>query len=143
SPERITVTAGGEAGVLYALSTLTQALRSTGGHDLPAGTVTDWTDMEVRALQVDSGRRYYSIDWLKDQVKDLAYTHMNTMVLRVKDGQGLRVESEVFPELVDDMPDGGHWTKAEIADLVAFADRFHVTIIPEFDMPAHASLDAK
>ncbi|MCD2499557.1 family 20 glycosylhydrolase [Microbacterium nymphoidis] len=140
----ITITAGGEAGVLYAFNTLGQALRSaSAGADLPLGQVVNWTDMRFRALQVDSGRRYYSIDWLKSQIKDLAFTNMNTMVLRVKDGQGLRVESDVFPELVDHLPDGGSWTKAEIADLVAFAQRFHVTIIPEFDMPAHATLDAQ
>lgn len=143
----ITITAGGEAGVLYALNTLGQALQSTkaatGDASLPAGQAVNWTDMRFRALQVDSGRRYYSIDWLKDQIKDLAWTNMNTMVLRVKDGQGLRVESDVFPELVDRLPDGGSWTKAEITDLVAYARKFHVTIIPEFDMPAHATLDAQ
>ncbi|MFE6735371.1 family 20 glycosylhydrolase [Microbacterium sp. NPDC057650] len=147
TPDGIVITAGGEAGVLYAFSTLGQALQSTkaatGATTLPAGTAVNWTDMRFRALQVDSGRRFYSIAWLKDQIKDLAWTNMNTMVLRVKDGQGLRVESDVFPELVDHLPDGGSWSKAEITDLVAFAKRYHVTIIPEFDMPAHATLDAK
>lgn len=143
----ITITAGGEAGVLYALNTLGQALQSTkaatGKASLPIGTAVNWTDMRFRALQVDSGRRHYSMAWLKDQIKDLAWTNMNTMVVRVKDGQGLRVESEVFPELVDHLPDGGSWTKAEVRDLVAFARQYHVTVIPEFDMPAHATLDAQ
>ncbi|WP_309127444.1 family 20 glycosylhydrolase [Microbacterium sp.] len=145
--EGVTITAGGEPGVLHALSTLGQALQSTeaatGTASLPVGTAVNWTDMRFRALQVDSGRRFYSIDWLKDQIKDLAWTSMNTMVLRVKDGQGLRVESEVFPELVDHLPDGGSWSKAEVRELVEFARQYHVTIIPEFDMPAHATLDSK
>ncbi|QOR70508.1 family 20 glycosylhydrolase [Ruania alkalisoli] len=145
TPEGVSITAGGEPGVLYALSTLTQAMRSaaTGDAGLPAGTVLNWTDQEFRALQIDSGRRYYSIDWLKQQIKDLAYTNLNTLVLRIKDNEGLRVESEVFPELVDDLPDGGHWTREEVQDLVAFAQRFHVRVIPEYDMPAHSALDAK
>lgn len=144
-PKGITVTAGGEAGVLYAFSTLAQALRSArathSGLWLPGGTAVNWTDVRYRGLQVDSARRYYSIGWLKDQIKELAYTNLNTLVVRIKDGQGLRVESSVFPELVDHLPDGGSWSKAEVRSLVAFAKRFHVRVIPEFDMPAHAQVD--
>ena len=40
---------------------------------LNCGVVQDYTDQNIRGLQVDSGRRYYSIDWLKKQVEQLPY----------------------------------------------------------------------
>ncbi|MFI7005395.1 family 20 glycosylhydrolase [Streptomyces sp. NPDC050145] len=137
--DAVVVTGGSGTGTYYGAQTVLQALRSAGR--LPGGVVTDWTDQAFRGLQVDSGRRYYSLGWLKNQIKDLAYTKMNYLQLRVKDDQGLRVESAVAPELVDRLPAGGSWTKAEIADLVAFARRYHVTIVPEIDVPGHSSLD--
>ncbi|MBD0421546.1 family 20 glycosylhydrolase [Streptomyces sp. TRM S81-3] len=137
----VRVTGGSDTGAFYGAQTILQALRSAGR--LPAGAVTDWTDQTFRGLQVDSGRRYYSLGWLKNQIKDLAYTKMNYLQLRVKDDQGLRVESTVAPKLVDRLPAGGSWSKAQIADLVAFARRYHVTIVPEIDVPGHSSLDTQ
>lgn len=135
----VQVVAGGAAGALYAGSTLVQALKST--PVLPAGTVIDFTDQKYRGLQVDSGRRFYTIDWLKDHIKDLAYTKLNTLSVRVKDNEGLRIESGVLPKIMDTTPGGGYWSKAEIKDLVAFARQYHVTVIPEFDIPGHSDMD--
>ncbi|ALE06479.1 hypothetical protein AL755_15120 [Arthrobacter sp. ERGS1:01] len=135
----VRVVAGGAAGALYTGSTLVQALKSAAA--LPAGTVLDFTEQKYRGLQVDSGRRFYTIDWLKDQIKDLAYTKLNTLSVRVKDNEGLRIESGVLPKIMDTTPGGGFWSKAEIKDLVAFARQYHVTVIPEFDIPGHSDMD--
>jgi hexosaminidase len=137
----VVITGGSGTGAYYGAQTVVQALRSA--RRLPGGVVTDWTDQAFRGLQVDSGRRYYSLSWLKNQIKDLAYTKMNYLQLRVKDDQGLRVESSVAPKLVDQLPAGGSWTKDQIADLVAFARRYHVTIVPEIDVPGHSRLDLR
>lgn len=133
------VVAGGPAGALYAGATLVQALKGAGA--LPQGTVTDWTDQQWRGLQVDSGRRFYSLAWLRDHIRDLAYTKLNTLFLRVKDSEGLRIESDVLPGVVDNSPGGGHWSKAEVRELVEFARRHHVSVIPEFDVPGHSEMD--
>ena len=54
---------------------------------LPAGSVQDYSDQVVRGLQVDSGRRYYSIQWLKDQIEQMAYYKQNILQLRLKDNE--------------------------------------------------------
>ena len=51
---------------------------------LNCGSVKDYTDQNVRGLQVDSGRRYYSIDWLKNQIEQMAYYKQNVLQLVLK-----------------------------------------------------------
>ncbi|WP_353113085.1 family 20 glycosylhydrolase [Microbacterium sp.] len=134
------VTGGGEAGALYGAMTLLQGLQ---GGSVPTGEVIDWTDQELRGLQVDSARRYYSLEWFETQVRELSYLKMNTLAVRVKDNEGLRVESDVLPRLVDRSPDGGSWTKAQVAEFVKIAKKYHVQVIPEVDVPEHSDMDRR
>ncbi|WP_062109796.1 family 20 glycosylhydrolase [Bacillus niameyensis] len=133
----ITITSSSSTGIFYGTRTILQALKTQNW--LPSGTVIDWPKDKFRGLQVDTGRRYFSIDWLKQQIRDLAWTKMNLLHIRLKDGEGLRVESDVAPELVS--PE--HYSKQEIRDLIAYAKRYHVTIVPEIDTPGHSNMDVK
>ncbi len=107
---------------------------------LNCGTVEDYTDQNVRGLQVDSGRRYYSIDWLKNQIEQMAYYKQNVLQLRLKDNEGIRFDSKVAPELVDRK--GGFWTQSEIDELVNHAKKFNINVIPEVDFPGHSGQEA-
>ena len=107
---------------------------------LNCGVVQDYTDQNIRGLQVDSGRRYYSIDWLKKQVEQMAYYKQNVLQLRLKDNEGIRFDSKVAPELVDRK--GGFWTQEEIDELVNYAAKFNIEVIPEVDFPGHSGQEA-
>ncbi|MDU6808755.1 MAG: family 20 glycosylhydrolase [Clostridium sp.] len=107
---------------------------------LNCGIVKDYTDQNIRGLQVDSGRRYYSIDWLKKEIEQMAYYKQNVLQLRLKDNEGIRYESKVAPELVDRK--GGFWTAEEIDELVNYANKFNIEIIPEVDFPGHSEQEA-
>ncbi|WP_294578819.1 family 20 glycosylhydrolase [uncultured Thomasclavelia sp.] len=107
---------------------------------LNCGVVSDYTDQNIRGLQVDSGRRYYSIDWLKKQVEQMAYYKQNVLQLRLKDNEGIRFDSKVAPELVDRK--GGFWTADEISELVNYAAKFNIEVIPEVDFPGHSGQEA-
>lgn len=138
--ERVTITAGGERGAFYAGQTLLQALRSQDW--LPAGTVRDWTDQPVRGVQLDSARKWYSVGYVTSLIKDLSYTKINVLQLSIKDGQGIRMESKVAPELVDKNPDSGFWTDSDVRLIVAEAAKYHVEIVPVVNLPGHADADA-
>lgn len=58
---------------------------------------------------------------------------MNTFHLHLSDREGFRIQSDTHPEV----PTAPYLTKAEIANLVAFARDYHVTLIPEIDSPGH------
>lgn len=107
---------------------------------LPAGCVHDYTDQVVRGLQVDSGRRYYSIEWLKEQVEQMAYYKQNKLQLRLKDNEGIRYDSKVAAPFVNKK--AGFWTQKEVDELVNYANRFNIEVIPEIDFPGHAEQDA-
>jgi hexosaminidase len=127
----LTVQAAADAGVFDGTRTVLQLL--TQSRTVPAGAARDWPTAPARGLMVDNGRKYYSTAWLRNQIRQLAYLKYNTFHLHLADDQGFRIDSTTHPEVVS----ASHYTKAQIADLVAFAARYHVTIVPEIDMPSH------
>ncbi|CAM2867786.1 family 20 glycosylhydrolase [Erysipelothrix tonsillarum] len=133
----ISLNAESTSGIQNGLMTLLQAF--TQQDFLPNGTVNDYTDQEIRGLQVDTGRRYYSIGWLENQIEQMAYQKLNKLQLRLKDNEGLRYESEVAPQFIDTA--GGYWTREEVKHLVNYARQFDIEIIPEVDFPGHSEQD--
>lgn len=125
-------------GIQNGSMTLLQAF--TQRKSLPAGVVQDYSDQVIRGLQVDSGRRYYSIQWLKDQIEQMAYYKQNILQLRLKDNEGIRYDSKIGAEFVDRK--GGFWTQEEVDDLISHAAKFNIEVIPEIDFPGHAEQEA-
>lgn len=97
------------------------------------GKITDWPHYHERGMMVDVGRKYYSIKWLKDRIRELSYFKLNILHLHFSDNEGFRLESVSHPEVVSDQ----FYTKNEILDLIDFAKKYYVQIIPEIDMPGH------
>lgn len=129
--ERVVISARSEHGVFYGTRTILQLL--TQSTTLAAGVARDWPDYAQRSLMVDVGRKYFSLDWLESHIRDLAYLKYNQFHLHLSDNFGFRLESELHPEIVS--PE--HYSKAEIRALIELAQRYHITIVPEIDMPGH------
>jgi hexosaminidase len=127
----VTVQARFDAGDFYGTRTLLQLLRQS--RTIAAGTALDRPAYRERGLMVDAGRKYFTIGWLREHVKELAYLKLNYFHLHLSDNLGFRLESATHPEIVS----AQHYTKQEITDLVALAARYHVTVVPEIDMPGH------
>ncbi|ADG98113.1 Glycoside hydrolase, family 20, catalytic core [Segniliparus rotundus DSM 44985] len=129
----LVVSATDDAGAFLGTRTAVQWLRQSPA--LPGGTARDWPNWPERAFMVDVARKFYTVDWLRERVRELSYLKYNTLHLHLSDSQAFRVQSDAEPEAVAPQ----HYSKAEIADLVAYAGRRHITVIPEFDLPGHAS----
>ena len=127
----ITIQAATDAGVFYGTRTLLQLLEQN--PVIPGGSGRDWPAYHERGLMVDVGRKYFTIPWLQNQIKDLAYLKLNYLHLHLSDNLGFRLESETHPEIVS----AQYYTKAQITALIALAAQYHVTIVPEIDMPGH------
>lgn len=128
---RLEITGGGEDGVFNGTRTLLQLLKNN--RAVPRGSVVDWPDYPERGLMVDVGRKYFTVRWIKDHILDLAYAKMNLLHLHLSDDLGIRVASEKHPDIVS----RPFYSKNEIREIVALAQEYHVTIIPEVDVPAH------
>jgi hexosaminidase len=122
---------GSTTGVFYGTQTLLQMLKQD--RTLPRGTATDAPVHPDRGFMIDTGRKFYTIDWLRARIRELAYLKYNRLHLHLTDDQEFRIESSSHPEVVS----ATHYTKAQIADLVAYAAQYQVTIVPEIDMPGH------
>jgi hexosaminidase len=124
------------AGAFYGTRSLLQMLKQDGEArtTISKGKVIDYPKYRERALMLDPARKFLSVAFLKNYIRQMAWLKMNVLHLHLSDDQGFRIESTV-PGLTSPQ----HYTKAEIADLVTFAGRYQVTIIPEIDVPAHAT----
>ncbi|MFY9190782.1 MAG: glycoside hydrolase family 20 protein [Lawsonella sp.] len=129
--DTVTATAYTPQGLFYATRSIVQALKS--GKQLPSGLVTDWATKPDRILHVDAGRKYFSLEWFKNQIRRMSYLKMNQLQYHFSENEGYRLESDIYPHIVSQQ----HLTKAELRELIQFAKDHYVEIVPAFDMPGH------
>lgn len=127
----IRIGASRRTGVFYGTRTVLQLLRQS--RALPKGRVRDWPRYPERGLMVDVGRKYFTPGWLESHVRELAYLKLNYLHLHLSDNQGFRIQSNTHPEAVSSR----YLTKRQVRHLVQLAARYHVTVVPEIDMPGH------
>ncbi|MEB8343787.1 beta-N-acetylhexosaminidase [Streptomyces endophyticus] len=124
------ITGHSPAGVYYGTRTLLQVLRQQRTF---SGRITDWPSYAQRGLMVDVGRKYFTVDWLKDRIRELGWLKLNVLQLHLSDSLGFRIESESHPEVTTRPA----LSKAQVRELLALAEQHHVTIVPEIDSPGH------
>lgn len=135
------------AGVFYGLMTLEQLLLSR-PFSLPPLHIADAPRTEMREFMVDPCRTFIPFEELKGFVVEMARYKMNALHLHLVDDQAWRIEIKKYPRLIalsstrpsmDDMlySSPGFYTQDEMRELVEFAAKYHVMVIPEIEMPGH------
>lgn len=126
----VSITARTGAGVFYGTRTLLQLLH---GRGVPRGIAVDWPRYRDRGLMIDLGRRLYPVGWIEAEIRQLAYLKMNVLHLHLTDDQRWGIASDTHPEIVSP----GALSKRDLRRILAVAQRYHVTVVPEIDMPGH------
>lgn len=159
SPTGIQVTAGGPAGAYYAARTLAQAVvkDERGISAVPVMGIKDAPRFSWRGLMIDSGRNPRTTDELKKIIDLMAQYKMNTMHWHLTDDQGWRLEIKKYPKLTttgalrsetpllgnrnkgDGKPFSAFYTQEQVKDIVQYAKDRHITVVPEIEMPGHAT----
>ena len=119
------------AGAFYGTRSVLQLLRQS--NTISGGTAKDWPAKRERGLMVDQGRKFFTVEWLRKHIRELAYLKLNTFHFHLSDTFGFRLESTTHPEIVS----AQHYTKQQIRDLIAYAAQYRITVVPEIDMPGH------
>ena len=148
----ITIQAATAAGVFYGTQTFRQMLPArverraaqAGPWRVATGTIRDTPRFAWRGLMVDVARHFFTPEEVRRYVDVMATYKMNRLHLHLTDDQGWRIQIDAWPSLtaiggateVGGGP-GGHYTKADYADLVDYAAARFVTVVPEIDMPGH------
>lgn len=117
--------------VLYALRAL--FVQAAGEERLAFGKVTDYPMMQERALHLDMGRKFYSVDWIKARIREMSRLRLNMLQLHFSENEGYRLESKRHPEVMSEE----YMTQDELAEVLKEATAYQVTIIPSFDSPGH------
>ena len=145
-PGRVTATAATATGHFYARQSLEQLKRAYGGK-FPCGRIFDKPKYRVRGVMLDVARKPFSMDFLRATAKNLAFYKMNEFHIHLnddswsKDQYGydcyscFRLESEKFPELT---AKDCFYTKKEFRAFCKECAAMGITVVPEFDSPAHS-----
>ncbi|TYL37944.1 beta-N-acetylhexosaminidase [Natronococcus pandeyae] len=107
----------------------------------PAGEIHDWPETRWRGFMLDPARGFLSVERVKRRIDQAARAKLNRLHLHLLDHEGYALESEAFPEL-NRGPDGEErpaYSPADVDELVEYAARRGVEILPEIDAPGHAS----
>jgi hexosaminidase len=162
SPERIRVVSHSARGLFYGAVTLWQLFTATdSGNAVPAVTIVDAPRFRWRGLMVDSARHYQSPQFIKQLIDAMALHKLNVLHWHLTDDQGWRLQIRKYPQLTavgawrvpagpaaaaDIDPAtrkprqyGGFYSQDQVRDIVAYASARNITVVPEIEMPGHAS----
>lgn len=137
----VEVSAGDTRGLLWGVQTLVQAIQHGTEPFLLGGAIADAPAHAWRALMLDPVRSFLDLDFLRRTIRVMSAYKLNLLHLHLSDDHAWRFESKIFPRL--NPPGEPCYSQADLRELVAFARRHGVEIIPEFDFPGHAQAAVK
>ncbi len=160
----IRIYAANNAGSFYASQTLLQLLpievfakrRQPVEWQVPGVNINDSPRFGWRGIMLDVSRHFMPKKFLKKLIDTLALHKYNRLHLHLTDNQGWRIQIKKYPKLteigawregtnvspfseeLDGVPHGGFYTQDDIRELVSYAEKRHIVIIPEIDIPGHS-----
>lgn len=126
-----------QLGSLHAVTTLSQWL--TEDLLLPAVIIEDSPKFPWRGVMIDVARHFIPKSDLLRQIDAMAMVKLNVLHLHLSDDQGFRVESRVFPLLHELGSEGEFYSQADITEIVQYASKKGIRVVPEFDIPGHST----
>jgi hexosaminidase len=125
---------------------------------IPQLEITDYPRFQYRGMHLDCSRHFWSVDFVKKYIDYLALHKFNKFHWHLTDDQGWRIEIKKYPKLTtvggwrngtiigrypgkgnDGIHYGGYYTQEQIKEVVKYATARYITVIPEIEMPGHAS----
>ena len=146
--KKIILKAKDPAGLFYGVQTLKQLISAYGSSCIPALDMTDYPAFGWRGLMLDCSRTFLPKAYILKFIDRLAALKMNVLHLHLTDDQGWRIEIKKYPELTaicskfDPQYAGevnGYYTQEDIREIVAYASKNYITVVPEIEMPGHST----
>ncbi|MBJ7882125.1 beta-N-acetylhexosaminidase [Gelidibacter salicanalis] len=164
--DNIVISGKTSKGVFYGIQTLRQLIpvssnsetQQTSDLTIPAVEIKDHPRFAYRGMHLDVARHMFPVAFIKKYIDLLAMHKMNTFHWHLTEDQGWRIEIKKYPKLTeigskrygtiighhpgtgnDETEYSGFYTQEEVKDIVKYATERHVTVIPEIELPGHAS----
>ena len=157
----VEVQAKSGAGLFYGVQTLLQM--ATDANQIALGTITDEPRFEYRGMMLDVSRHFFGLDFVKKQIDAMAYYKLNRLHIHLTDAAGWRIEIKKYPRLTnfaawrsgktwkewwngdrkymeegEEGAEGGYFTQDQCREIVEYAKKHYITVIPEIEMPSHS-----
>ncbi|WP_281614222.1 family 20 glycosylhydrolase [Flammeovirga sp. SubArs3] len=142
--KNIDITAHNQQGLLHGLSTLLQLANLD--TNVPCVDIHDAPKYPWRGLMLDVSRHFFTVDVIKEYLDLMAYYKLNKFHWHLTEDQGWRIEIKKYPKLTeigawrtesDGSKYGGFYSQEQIKEIVAYAAKRGIEVIPEIDMPGH------
>lgn len=166
NPKQIIVKANHTKGLFNGLQTLLQLMppvvystsltEKPANYTVPAVYIYDYPRFSWRGMMLDVSRQFFDTNYIKKYIDWLASHKINLFHWHLTDDEGWRIEIKKYPLLTKkgawrgknealppaygsgDVRYGGFYTQNEIRDIVAYAQKRNVSILPEIDLPGHS-----
>ncbi|MEW9622940.1 beta-N-acetylhexosaminidase [Rhodanobacter geophilus] len=158
---RIRISARTPRGAFYGSVTLWQLLTPPGwtrgsAAVVAAGVIDDHPRFAWRALLLDSGRHFQSVAEIEQLIDWMSLDKLNVLLWHLTEDQGWRLDIPGYPALTrtgacrqavgldaeltgsPGKPYCGHYTEAEVREIVRHAAARYVTVVPGIDLPGHS-----
>ncbi|MCM4153469.1 glycoside hydrolase family 20 [Arenibacter sp. N53] len=159
----ISISAGTTTGVFYGIMSLRQLLGIDNVNkkeklSIAGISIEDSPRFKWRAFMLDEGRYFKGTEQVKKLLDEMALLKMNVFHWHLTDDQGWRLEIKKYPKLTQlgstrsnsqiggwdseersNTPHSGYYTQEQVKEIIAYAKERQITIIPEIEMPGHAS----
>jgi hexosaminidase len=125
---------------------------------IPQLSINDYPRFQYRGMHLDCSRHFWSVEYVKQYIDYLALHKFNKFHWHLTDDQGWRIEIKKYPKLTavggwrngtitgrypgtgnDGLKYGGYYTQEQIKEVVKYAADRYIDVIPEIEMPGHAS----
>jgi hexosaminidase len=146
---RIRISADAPLGALRGIETFLQLVQQNtssagatpaeAGFSVPDVVIHDEPRFGWRGLSLDVSRHFIPLDHVKRTMDGMAAVRLNVLHWHLSDDQGYRIESKKYPRLQRYGSDGLYYTQTEVRDAIAYARLHGLRIVPEFDIPGHAT----
>lgn len=147
TPDSIFIRATSPTGAFYAREAVKQMARSGQGI-IRCCSIYSSPRYQWRGFMLDESRHFFGKEKVKQYLDIMASLHLNVFHWHLTDEPAWRIEIKKYPKLTQ-IGAIGNWdnatapaqfyTQDDIREIVAYAAERHIMVIPEFDMPGHAT----
>ncbi len=153
----VSIRANAPAGLFRGVQTLRQILPASievatpGGEGgpwaIPGGRIVDRPRYAYRGVMLDVARHFFGVAEVKRVIDLVALYKVNYLHLHLTDDQGWRIAIDSWPRLatygggteVGTEDAGGYYTRDDYSEIVSYAARHYITVVPEVDLPGHTN----
>jgi hexosaminidase len=151
---------GKGSGLFYGIQSLMQLMPEKQNDKITISTaeINDYPRFKYRGLHLDVGRHFFPVAFIKKYIDMMAAYKLNNFHWHLTEDQGWRIEIKKYPKLTtvgasrngtiigripgigtDNESYKGYYTQDDVKEVVAYAATKFINVVPEIEMPGHAS----